>query len=585
MILRRYIFNPTCHRAGARCLCRPRWWARLLDALVAEAAEVEDVAEEEADERGGAEDVGRDERGGEQRVLHHELAHGLVDGGEVEGGGQADDDDGDEGLRGLGVVEDERLLEVDARVEVGQADEVRVEPAHEPADAPDKLEDLLARDALLPEGGLPLVGLLDGAGRAHDLVHAEGGVAEREHERGVGVARGEDDEERTERRGRGRGDAALTIGADLRGGARLHDGEGAGGGEQRARPLELEPHGHRAGEQHDARVRRDACVAEGRVGRGALHRAEEEAGERELARLDRGGDDEAERGDALRLRVVGADARGEGGGHEERGVGDLVDGVGEGGVVARGGAVVEASDEEGAREANDRPSEQRVLEARRRDDEVEAREHEGRDEHHAAVHELAVQVAARVGEVGGAEQRRARRDEALPRVEGAEVEAGLVERQQRREQHDATRGDGVEVLLLLDALAVGRVLREGHVVELAARGDVGLEEGGIGAVVVDALDLRVLSVHVAVDLLRDRVAHEELDPVVAHDVLEHGVAREHGLDAVDGSVDQVERALRRVQLGHLRGEADEKVAGGALLQREVADDVDGYLGAGAAVGR
>ena len=56
---------------------------RLLDSLVAEAAEVEDVAEEEADERGGAEDVGRDERGGEQRALHHELAHGLVDGGQV----------------------------------------------------------------------------------------------------------------------------------------------------------------------------------------------------------------------------------------------------------------------------------------------------------------------------------------------------------------------------------------------------------------------------------------------------------------------------------------------------------------------
>merc|ERR1712195_269388 len=64
--------------------------------------------------------------------------------------------------------------------------------------------------------------------------------------------------------------------------------------------------------------------------------------------------------------------------------------------TARGGAVVEASDEEGAREANDRPAEQRVLEAGRRDDEVEAREHEGGDEPHAAVHELAVQVAARV---------------------------------------------------------------------------------------------------------------------------------------------------------------------------------------------
>ena len=45
----------------AMCLCGGGG-QRLLDALVAEAAEVEDVAEEEADERGGAEDVGRDER-------------------------------------------------------------------------------------------------------------------------------------------------------------------------------------------------------------------------------------------------------------------------------------------------------------------------------------------------------------------------------------------------------------------------------------------------------------------------------------------------------------------------------------------
>ena len=70
--------------------------------------------------------------------------------------------------------------------------------------------------ARLPESGLPLVGLLDGAGRADDLVHAEGRVAERENQCGVGVAGSQDDEEGAERGRRGRGDATLAVGADLR---------------------------------------------------------------------------------------------------------------------------------------------------------------------------------------------------------------------------------------------------------------------------------------------------------------------------------------------------------------------------------
>ena len=101
--------------------------------VLLEAAKVEDVAEEEADERGGAEDVDGEDEGGEGRLGGHELGDLVVDGGQVEGADGREEGGGDENLRDLRVVEGERLLQVDRGEGVGQAEEVGVDAREEPA--------------------------------------------------------------------------------------------------------------------------------------------------------------------------------------------------------------------------------------------------------------------------------------------------------------------------------------------------------------------------------------------------------------------------------------------------------------------
>ena len=89
------------HQPRARSRIRP------------EAPKVQDVAQDEADEGGGAEDVEGEQSSGRGGVLLHELHDGLFDLRQVEAECEGEDGAGDDELRRPRVVEDEWLLEVD----------------------------------------------------------------------------------------------------------------------------------------------------------------------------------------------------------------------------------------------------------------------------------------------------------------------------------------------------------------------------------------------------------------------------------------------------------------------------------------
>eukprot|EP00962_Isochrysis_galbana_P004111 scaffold1144_cov101-Isochrysis_galbana.AAC.1 len=194
-----------------------------------------------------------------------------------------------------------------------------------------------------------------------------------------------------------------------------------------------------------------------------------------------------------------------------------------------------------------------LLKRGRHGHQVEAEHHPGRHQLHPAVHELAMQVPPGEGDRRGAQQCGRGGDDGLDRVDGVEHgrQHGRVEvldpvgeeRQQGRAGDERQGGGGVHVLLLFDFLAVLLVLRRGH--ELRKR------RQGV------RLHRHVPAAVLAVDLLRERVAHEEPHPLVPHNV-------------------------RKLPLGQLRGQPGQQVARRASLQREVAHHVHRRHGAGAA---
>mmetsp|Transcript_1916 Transcript_1916/g.6313 ORF Transcript_1916/g.6313 Transcript_1916/m.6313 type:complete len:289 (+) Transcript_1916:1762-2628(+) len=258
----------------------------VLGAVGTEAPKVENVAEEEPDEGGRAEDIGGEKAGGQRRLGLHELGDLGVHLGKVECRDGANKQGGDCQLGALGVVKVERPLEVDGVELVGQPEEVRVDAVEGPARLPRGLEHAFGAGGFGAEVGLPGAAILDGAGRAEDLVHPEARVAEGEQQRRLVVPRRQHHEDGADGGSRRAGDRALAVGAHV-GNERRLDGSGdADRGQRCAGPFELEPHGHGLSEQHHGDVGRQGSVPERRVWRGALHRPKEKARDWELARLE-----------------------------------------------------------------------------------------------------------------------------------------------------------------------------------------------------------------------------------------------------------------------------------------------------------
>ncbi len=225
-------------------------------------------------------------------------------------------------------------------------------------------------------------------GRAQELEGAQRGVADHVHQRERVPADPDLDEDQTDLRDRGVGEAALGVGlgaADQRAGEGAHqtDADDGGADERGALP-------ERRGAQQEVRagVHRERAVEDGRRGRGAFHRARQPPGEGELRALAERSEEQQQPED----RGAGRGGRGrEGVGEraaaehvvehhetgEERGVAQAVDREGEQTVAHRAAALAVERDEQRGGDADDLPTHEEQVKALGDDQERES----GREEH------------------------------------------------------------------------------------------------------------------------------------------------------------------------------------------------------------
>ena len=237
----------------------------------------------------------------------------------------------------------------------------------------------------------------------------------------------------------------------------MHGRDDANRSERYPRPVESEPERHRAGQQHDADVRRQTGVAECARRCRSLHRSHEEGRQRDLARLEQRRQEQPRGGRCVVLEVV----RTERGGNQHRQIADLVRRESERRVVPHRRPVVVRADEERAGEPEQAPARQGVHQTRRSGDQVEAQHQAHAERRKAPEHELAVEVPTREGQHREGQQRAAYSYDRASWVRrgGAEQE----DRHRTRQCHAGHGGPVDQGLAVGHVHAVVAMMREGHI--------------------------------------------------------------------------------------------------------------------------